>query len=781
MPQFPLIVAFGFVSPVMLWGLALGAVPIGIHLLHRRRFVEQPWAAMRFLIAATKKQSRRLRLEQLLLLIVRTLILVLASMALARPSVEKSGGPVVAEEPCHQIIVVDSTLSMGYRHSEQSCFERAKEFAKHVVRSAQDGDAFHVVRLSDSAPRVIAHRPTYDTSVVLNEIDHLPLLDERADVSSVLQEIEELLMLAPTIPHKKIYFVTDLQATEWSSDDSTDAGGIRRQLKRLSERADLVFADVSEAGPANVAVTDLRIKEGFALSGREVPTVATLCNYGSGGVQNQRVELYLDDRLVDSKQIDLPAGSDVRIDFSPTFSSGDHRLEVRLNPDGLRVDDSRWLIVPVRDELQVLLVNGKPSGEAMGNATDFLKLALAPELPNQHFSSPIRPTVIREGEFLGTDLERFDCVFVCNVAMFTERETTVLRDYLETGGGVIFCLGDQVRAENYNHTLFQEGSPILPGKLVERIGDSKTTDLVYEFDAGDFSHPIVRPFQGNPRAGLELTKTFSYFKVEVPENRAARVALRFNNGDPAILDSPYGHGRVILITTSIDREWSTWAVWGHSLIPLMHETVNYAIADRWAGRDVSVGQPLVSRVSRQSAGLTAVLQIPGGETQTPNASSDGRTLISEPTTKSGFHQMALGTPLNRSEWFAVNVDSRESDLTSLRDENLKEDLIPGVNYRYLKEWTERPTIDNPPDLRFVVSNVSFSRTFLLAVFGLLLVEFIMAWNFVAGTVLLIGLMSLALTVSLWMVSPTVGLVSGSMLGSAVAFGGLMKFGVSTRP
>ena len=91
MPQFPLIVAFGFVSPVMLWGLALGAVPIGIHLLHRRRFVEQPWAAMRFLIAATKKQSRRLRLEQLLLLIVRTLILVLASMALARPSVEKLG------------------------------------------------------------------------------------------------------------------------------------------------------------------------------------------------------------------------------------------------------------------------------------------------------------------------------------------------------------------------------------------------------------------------------------------------------------------------------------------------------------------------------------------------------------------------------------------------------------------------------------------------------------------------------------------------------------------
>ena len=57
----------------------------------------------------------------------------------------------------------------------------------------------------------------------------------------------------------------------------------------------------------------------------------------------------------------------------------------------------------------------------MGNATDFLKLALAPELPNRTTASPIRPTVIREGELLGMDLSRFDCVFICNVALFTDR------------------------------------------------------------------------------------------------------------------------------------------------------------------------------------------------------------------------------------------------------------------------------------------------------------------------------------------------------------------------
>src|SRR4029077_2019199 len=111
--------------------------------------------------------------------------------------------------------------------------------------------------------------------------------------------------------------------------------------------------------------------------------------------------------------------------------------------------------------------------------------------------------------------------------------------------------------------------------------DAKKKEVSFEFDAGEFNHPIVRPFQGNFNTGLEQTRTFVYIEAQPDEDRGASVALRFASGDPAIVDAPYGRGRVILVTTSVDREWSTWAVWGHSLIPLMHETVNYAIAGRW--------------------------------------------------------------------------------------------------------------------------------------------------------------------------------------------------------
>ena len=56
-----------FVSTwMLLWGLA-AAIPIVIHLLNRLRHSQVAWAAMEYLLAALKKRSRRIRIEQWLL------------------------------------------------------------------------------------------------------------------------------------------------------------------------------------------------------------------------------------------------------------------------------------------------------------------------------------------------------------------------------------------------------------------------------------------------------------------------------------------------------------------------------------------------------------------------------------------------------------------------------------------------------------------------------------------------------------------------------------------
>src|ERR1700730_12682944 len=71
---FGLLWAWGFNNPIMVYGLAGASIPVIIHLLNRRKFRETSWAAMQFLLAAIRKNYRRIRVEQWILLAIRTLV-----------------------------------------------------------------------------------------------------------------------------------------------------------------------------------------------------------------------------------------------------------------------------------------------------------------------------------------------------------------------------------------------------------------------------------------------------------------------------------------------------------------------------------------------------------------------------------------------------------------------------------------------------------------------------------------------------------------------------------
>ena len=110
----------------------LGRHDFIIHLFHKRRYRETRWAAMRFLLEASRKNTRRLRLEQLVLLAIRTLILLLLPLALAQPYITSFGGLFDSKTWTHRVIVIDASFSMGYTTGGESHFDRARRMARQV-------------------------------------------------------------------------------------------------------------------------------------------------------------------------------------------------------------------------------------------------------------------------------------------------------------------------------------------------------------------------------------------------------------------------------------------------------------------------------------------------------------------------------------------------------------------------------------------------------------------------------------------------------------------------
>src|SRR5437762_5322076 len=112
----PSILGAGMVNPAFfVAGIFLAAIPIVIHILNRRRFKTVTWAAMEFLLRAMRKNRRRLRFEQWLLLATRCLVVLLLGMALARPlGCENPTMALMGGRSGVSVFVIDNSYSMAY-------------------------------------------------------------------------------------------------------------------------------------------------------------------------------------------------------------------------------------------------------------------------------------------------------------------------------------------------------------------------------------------------------------------------------------------------------------------------------------------------------------------------------------------------------------------------------------------------------------------------------------------------------------------------------------------
>src|ERR1700676_1243286 len=120
---------FGMMLTTLLAGGAAVGVPVIIHLLNRRRYKIVTWAAMRFLLNAQKQNTRRMRVEQLLLLLVRMALvaLIVVAMAAGMPGLEPVwayvpnwggwfGDPTKTfDQRVHHVMVLDASMSMNLK------------------------------------------------------------------------------------------------------------------------------------------------------------------------------------------------------------------------------------------------------------------------------------------------------------------------------------------------------------------------------------------------------------------------------------------------------------------------------------------------------------------------------------------------------------------------------------------------------------------------------------------------------------------------------------------
>jgi Aerotolerance regulator N-terminal/von Willebrand factor type A domain len=297
-----------FLHPWALAGLAGAAIPLLLHLLARREPPTVVFPAVRYLIATTQEHLRRLKLQNLLLLLVRTALVLVLVLAAAGPTVARGGLPSHAASAL--ILIVDNSPSSGAVVAGPSRLARLQEAGRSVLSRATPDDALWLMT-AEGVPR------RGDPTSLRRQLDALAISPSRLDLGTALRLAEEV--LATESRPGEVVLLSDLQASAVSPADVTVPLVVGRPGDQPAWNAGI--GDL-ETGPQPWSIGGGRITVSLVGdSGAPVPVTARLGDRPARQV------------------LAITGGSAV---FPPLAApAGWWTVTTELDPDELRFDDRR--------------------------------------------------------------------------------------------------------------------------------------------------------------------------------------------------------------------------------------------------------------------------------------------------------------------------------------------------------------------------------------------------------------------------------------------------------
>jgi hypothetical protein len=287
--------------------------------------------------------------------------------------------------------------------------------------------------------------------------------------------------------------------------------------------------------------------------------------------------------------------------------------------------------------------------------------------PGDRADSALEVATTTVDELPRRHLADFDVVFLCNVKPLEAARVAELEDWVKKGGGLLLALGDNVDADVYNAQM----APLLAQALRTthqfaggpKAPDAGRAERLAHLEA---RHPIFSVFSAEA-PGLRAASFWKAVLLGPSERPAERTTLaRFGNGAPALVEARRGSGRLLLWTSTLDRDWNDLPI-HPGYLPFVQELARYLARAPAEELDPSV---LVGRARE----LPVAADDERLDVTTPSGRKDsiegarlrGRTQVRfDDVTEPGFYHIAASRGGAEravpAADFVANVDPRGSD------------------------------------------------------------------------------------------------------------------------
>lgn len=514
-----------FHAPWFAWaGLALAAGPLIIHLLNRQRYKVVSWAAMDFLRHAVRRSRRIMRLQDILLLALRTLVVLLFGLAMARPYFQSGEAADAAGQPVHAVLLIDNSLSMAYQQGESTVLDYWKTRARERINNLPDGSRISVIPVCGSAKE--KDTAVYSTpEEAIKALDAIEPVDRAASAARVIDLAADACSKVDSPAKKQITFFSDQQQRNWSLEP------LAEQLSRLPAKFEVIDPPADQAAPSNAWVSDFQLFRTVADVRAPAEFRATVRYQGDAPRRNVQATLWINGQAVATQTVDLYPGQTRELRY-PNCQFSDVSIEpgrvayvrasveISKDQDSLPQDNERFLVVPVVASLPVVFIDElggrEDSSKNQFGETWDLRRVLAPITSSGRLEKQL--VEVRHLRIEQVTQETLKDARLVVVAGLTKppADLRLFREYVEQGGNLFLCAGGEFDPAAWS-AAWNDGKGILPAPLkAKAVGDIAAVTSgraeAFQIDQAELVHPYFL-VSASPEIVKDLFKRPLFFKA----------------------------------------------------------------------------------------------------------------------------------------------------------------------------------------------------------------------------------------------------------------------------
>jgi hypothetical protein len=623
-----------FLAPLFLIGALAVAAPILFHLIRRTSREKTPFSSLMFLEPTPPRVTKKSRLENILLLILRCAVLCLLALAFARPFMRK---PLLANPgsgaATRSVVLIDSSASMR----RENLWNDARARATELARAAKPGDEMAILsfdrnaralfsfeewgrtpagsRGSTAADRLNGLRPSWNATHFGNALLAAAEALDAEHNSRVLNR--EIVLISDFQEGGR---VDGLQGFPWPKNTRVTLVPVKAQKKTNAGLQPLANSDTSDP------VTEkLRVRIGN--SSESTREQFQLQWAGASGATP--IPVY------------VPPGQNRTVD-APT-NTGSERLV--LTGDDADFDNALFVVPPRREQVELFFAGADTETDPQ-QLLFYLKRAFG-DTSRQEMK--VQSGAANQLSALSNNVS----LIVIGAAL-APAETTELARRVREGATAVIPLRSAEEAGPLSALLGQA----VTAEEAPAAGYSMLAEI-------DFVHPLFAPFADARFSDFTKIHFWKHRRLNVDGNKG-RILAKFDNGAPAIVQFVLGKGSVIVFASSWQPSDSQLAL-SSKFVPMVYSLLELSGAIKPQLATYTVGDPVDLSAARATNALAVTK--PDGKT-VPVAGA--QKLFGETDQPGVYTVVGVERPFR----FAVNLAPEESKTSPLAAEQLEKLGVP---------------------------------------------------------------------------------------------------------